>query len=120
MLHADGTCAACSFYHFSRKGCNLGIRCKFCHDTHVKKERKKKSGGANRKKGKDSQVGPSDGARDDSGLEDAGRQTKRLRDAGRQAKRPRSSQLLWDDSLGEALDRHGNSRPCWLQDEDLE
>jgi len=105
MLHALGTCAPCSFYHFSLKGCNLGLRCKFCHDAHARSEKKRRK--VNRK-----------GKKDQGGDRDA--DERDAEDKVREAKRPRSAQLHWDDRLGQALDRNGNSRPCWLQDENLD
>lgn len=107
ILHADGNCSACSFFHFSKKGCNSGIRCRFCHGPHEKKEKKRKQRG--RKKARDGDVKAE--AADSDSEEDAPRKDLSLR---------KSAQLHWDGSLGAWLDRKGNSRPRWLEDEDLE
>jgi len=102
MLHASETCQACSFFHYSMKGCHSGIRCKFCHAEHPKKEKKRN------------------------------RQRKRPGGVAKEESVPKSARTDHDRSAhgdcavydpafpGVRLDHNGNSRPSWLQDEDVQ
>mmetsp|Transcript_25731 Transcript_25731/g.60665 ORF Transcript_25731/g.60665 Transcript_25731/m.60665 type:complete len:368 (-) Transcript_25731:130-1233(-) len=36
------TCTACTFYCFTRRGCNRGAECRFCHLTHESKLKKRR------------------------------------------------------------------------------
>jgi len=109
MLHASKNCGACTFMHFSKdKNCKEGMRCKFCHDSHPSRDRRSNRKGPRQKKPKRQ-------------LSDVEVQ----QEGGPPKKRPRtdttiSSELQWDNVLEAPLDWMGNSRPCWLEDQDLE
>jgi len=112
MLHESQTCGACTFLHFSKKkACNMGIRCKFCHASHPKRDRR-----TNRIGGRSSK---------DKKRKQAGETGEDAQEGGREAKRPRlqppisartSSELRWDEQLEALLDWKGDSRPSWLQE----
>lgn len=102
MLHSSETCSACSFFHYSMKGCHVGIRCKYCHAEHPKKEkkrarRKKRAGGDGKEE-----------HRQKSARTDHDRITQP------------SEFVMYDPAFpGVRLNRNGNSCPSWLKDEDV-
>lgn len=108
VLHASNLCGACTFLHFSKdKTCKLGMRCNFCHLPHPARDRRSnRRGPRQRNRQAEKQAHPD--------VEDGAPAKKRLRvDASR------SSELHWDEILGAPLDWMGNSRPSWLEDQDL-
>jgi len=97
VLHASNTCAPCSFFHFSMKGCHNGVRCRFCHAEHEKRQRRRtrhKKRAAEGALAEAERDRPAKGARTDHD-------------------RPKGQ-----DISGIQLDAAGNSRPSWLQNDD--
>eukprot|EP00747_Dinoflagellata_sp_TGD_P169244 gnl/TRDRNA2_/TRDRNA2_197734_c0_seq1.p1 gnl/TRDRNA2_/TRDRNA2_197734_c0~~gnl/TRDRNA2_/TRDRNA2_197734_c0_seq1.p1 ORF type:complete len:291 (-),score=54.66 gnl/TRDRNA2_/TRDRNA2_197734_c0_seq1:44-850(-) len=105
ILHSSEKCAPCSFYHSSTKGCNNGIRCKFCHMPHPKRVRQRKR---TRRRGKKEKADGDDKDSEDSGKEPASKKARTARtDHDRRS----------PENGHNRLDERGSSIPCWLQDD---
>lgn len=106
ILHASEKCQPCSFFHYSLKGCQNGIHCKYCHADHPKSKKGKK-----RPQAAD---GSADGMADNSQK----KQRPQLHPAATGSKRARVGKGKGKEGPGPELDG-GNSRPSWLAVEDV-
>lgn len=113
MLHASEKCAACSFFHYSMKGCNNGMRCKFCHGDHPKRQRTR-----NRRR---HAAATDDGSRRQNAAtvaEDGEMRRTKQRTEKEESKVEAETAIMVAKPADEpALDEAGNSRPSWLRDD---
>jgi len=104
ILHASEKCAACSFFHFSKQGCKLGIRCKYCHAEHTKRRRPQ------RRAKKRKVDGDGKEAQDDA--EKIGEVNAKPEASTKPLKKKGGEVPL----SGINLDEFGSSRPSWMTD----
>lgn len=123
IKHAEGECAPCLFWH--RKACVKGIRCTYCHIAHEGLQKKRirpcKQTRKRLREGKEPILQGRLREANGAGYNAAGMQggDSSSEDSSFQADDGRLKSARTDLPAGIFLDAKGNSRPCWLRDDDL-